>query len=95
VRSVEEVVRRLCAAWGGGVSYEVDSGSHPHESRTLKLDCAKARELLDWRPVWGLEEALGETVAWTRAWREGRDPRDLCQAQIARYAADASRLARP
>jgi CDP-glucose 4,6-dehydratase len=95
VRPVEEVVQRLCAAWGGGVTYEVDGGTHPHESRALKLDCAKARELLGWRPVWGIEEALGETVAWTRGWREGRDPRELCLAQMARHDADASRPGRP
>jgi CDP-glucose 4,6-dehydratase len=95
VRTVEEVVRRLCSAWGGGISFEVDRGPHPHESRTLKLDCAKARELLGWRPAWGLEEALGETVAWTRGWHEGRDPRELCLAQIARHAAVASRPGQP
>jgi CDP-glucose 4,6-dehydratase len=94
VRTVEEVVRRLCAAWGGGICYEVDGGPHPHESRALKLDCAKARELLDWRPAWDFEEGLAETVAWTRAWREGHDPRDLCREQIARHEADASRPGR-
>ena len=30
------------------------------------LDCAKARRLLDWRPRYGFDEGLGETVPWYR-----------------------------
>jgi CDP-glucose 4,6-dehydratase len=95
VRTVEEVVQRLCSTWGDGISYGIDSGPHPHEARALTLDCAKARELLGWRPTWGFAEALAQTVAWTRAWREGHDLREVCQAQIEQHAADASRPGQP
>ena len=89
VRTVEEVIRRCCAAWGPEAAYGVDAGEHPHESRTLKLDCAKARDLLGWRPSWGIEQAVTETVSWTRAWRAGGDPREICREQIARHVAAA------
>lgn len=91
VRTVEEVVRRCCAAWGPEAAWDVDAGEHPHESRTLKLDCAKAREQLDWRPSWGIEEAVAETVSWTRGWQAGDDPREICRDQIARHAAAGRR----
>lgn len=31
------------------------------------LDCSKARRMLEWRPRFSFEEALGETIAWYRA----------------------------
>ena len=34
-----------------------------HEIRHQYLSAAKARRLLQWRPRYGLEEALGETIA--------------------------------
>lgn len=37
------------------------------EIREQYLDASKARELLDWSPRYGMEEALGETIAWYRA----------------------------
>jgi CDP-glucose 4,6-dehydratase len=95
VRTVEQVARRLCAAWGDGAAYGVDAGSHPHESRALTLDSAKARALLGWRPAWGFEEAIAETTAWVRDWQEGRDPRDICRDQIARHAAALAALPGP
>lgn len=35
-----------------------------HEIPAQSLDCSKARARLGWRPRWGLEEALAETIAW-------------------------------
>jgi CDP-glucose 4,6-dehydratase len=36
------------------------------EIREQYLDAGKAREKLDWRPVYGMEEAIRETVDWYR-----------------------------
>jgi CDP-glucose 4,6-dehydratase len=38
-----------------------------HEIEKQYLDCSKARQMLDWKPQYTLEEALKETVAWYRA----------------------------
>lgn len=34
------------------------------------LDCSKARQVLDWTPMFTLDEGLGESIAWYR-WRLG------------------------
>ncbi|MBI5418635.1 MAG: CDP-glucose 4,6-dehydratase [Deltaproteobacteria bacterium] len=82
---VEWIVRRFCKAWGPGASYEVDKGEHPHETHFLKLDCSKARTRLGWSPRWNLEDAIDRVVAWTRAYKEKGDLREVCLRQIGQY----------
>jgi CDP-glucose 4,6-dehydratase len=83
---VEWLVRKLCAGWGGGASFEFDKGEHPHEAFYLKLDCAKARQELGWRPRWSLEKALEGIVSWTKAYREIKDLQKVCLQQIEEYS---------
>lgn len=61
----------------------------PHEAGLLKLDCAKARDLLKWRPVWDLKTALERTVSWYRGNFEGKPL--ASHADIKAYCAAASR----
>jgi CDP-glucose 4,6-dehydratase len=60
-------------------------GEHVHEAGYLKLDSSKARSELGWRPQWQLARALEMTVEWHKSWREGRDMREVCLAQIRTY----------
>ncbi len=90
-RTVEQVVRCLCAAWGEGAASILDPGPHPHEAHYLKLDCSKARAVLGWRPRWDLETAIDRVVAWTRVYQAGGDVRAACLAQIADYGAAVPR----
>ena len=69
----------------GGAGWVRDGERHPHEAGLLKLDSSKARQRLDWRPRWRLDEALSETVAWHSAWRRGEDMRTFTLQQITRY----------
>lgn len=84
-RPVEWIVRRICTLWGADAEYDVDTGDHPHEAHYLKLDCSKARSVLDWHPRWGLEKALAMIVEWNRRYCSGDDLRDVCREQIADY----------
>lgn len=86
VLPVSWVVGRFCRLWGGGASLAPDEGRHPHEARSLKLDCSKAKAELGWRPRWGIDEALERVVDWTKAFAapEG-DLLSLCLSQIAAY----------
>ncbi len=36
------------------------------------LDCAKARQMLGWRPQYSLEAGLQETISWYRHWHQAR-----------------------
>ena len=85
-RPVAEVVERVVKLWGDGLRWEPDPGSHPHEAILLRLDSAKARKRLGWRPRLALEEALAWTVDWYKAFLGRQDVRRVTLAQIARYA---------
>ena len=63
---VGEVVMRFKSRWDA-FDYEFKpDANQPHEAALLKLDCAKARTLLQWRPVWNGETTLEKTVDWYR-----------------------------
>jgi CDP-glucose 4,6-dehydratase len=87
-RPVAWLAGQLCTLWGEGAAYEIDSGEHPHEAHYLKLDCSKARDLLGWHPRWGLEKTLRSIVEWTRAYRDGKDVREVCLRQIEEYGGE-------
>jgi CDP-glucose 4,6-dehydratase len=85
-RDVGWVVARLCEKWGSGASFTIDEGSHPHEATFLKLDCSKARHLLNWRPRWDLDTAIDAIIQFTKAYRNGKDIKQGCLDQIDRYS---------
>lgn len=84
-RTVGTVVETLAALWGAGARWTVTGEPQPHEARFLKLDCAKAKARLGWRPRLGFDAALDRTVAWYRAHAEGRDMGAVTLSQIADY----------
>lgn len=88
-RPVQWIVERMVDAWGDGASWQLDGGEHPHEASYLKLDIAKARTRLNWRPQWRLPTALEQITAWHRAKLNNEDVRDLCLNQIAQYSIHA------
>lgn len=84
-RTVQWIVDRLTSDWGERASWRVDSGEHPHEAHTLRLDCSKARNLLGWRPRWDLETALQKIIAWHKAHLSNSDMRAATLGQIETY----------
>jgi CDP-glucose 4,6-dehydratase len=94
--SVGAVVEIAARHWGPGAGWVEDPGPKPHEARHLKVDAAKARIRLGWRPVLGLEEAVDWSVEWYRRQAAGEPARPLGQEQIARFEARmAGRKRRP
>ena len=65
--SVIEMVDRILALMGGGALRPVILNEASREIRRQYLDCAKARALLAWKPLYTLEQALEETIAWYAA----------------------------
>ena len=39
----------------------------------MKLDCSKIKSIFGWKPRWHIEEAIGQTVAWTKVYFEKGD----------------------
>jgi CDP-glucose 4,6-dehydratase len=71
-----EMVRTVLRLLGSDLQPDV-RGEATHEIRHQYLSAARARQVLDWRPRWGLEEALRETIAWYRAYLDGRFTKPL------------------
>ena len=90
--TVGEVVEAVLAEWGEGSWTGPAAGTHnPHEARFLKLDCSKAADLLDWRPVWDAPRALQMTTQWYRDfYREVGLAEGLTSRCLAEYVADAA-----
>jgi CDP-glucose 4,6-dehydratase len=85
-KSVGWIVKELAGQWGGGATWSVDQGDHPHEATYLKLDISKAKAHLDWSPRLDLAAALGMIVSWVRCYNEGQDMRHVTLEQIKRYS---------
>lgn len=83
VRSVQEVVQLLMPHWGSPASWHQDERFAPHEARSLKLDCSKAKELLRWHPRWSLEKAVEAIALWHQAYRSNDDMLKKMHEQIA------------
>jgi CDP-glucose 4,6-dehydratase len=84
-KPVEWLAQRLCAKWGSGASYSIDTGQHPHEAHYLKLDCSKTKSQLGWRPRWDTEQAIDSIAEWTLAYKQGQDVKKVCMKQIEEY----------
>ena len=88
-QTVEWVVDYL-ASLDDNLRYTADMGPTVHEAGLLKLDSARARSLLGWAPRWSIATALGRSLDWHRAWRDGADMTKVSLDQIAEYIAAAA-----
>ncbi len=86
VQPVSAVIDHAARFWGDKAGWQLDQGARPHEAHSLKLDCSKASTRLGWRPIWSLDRALRETVAWYKARHERHpDLRAFTNRQIEAY----------
>ncbi|MDE1914929.1 MAG: CDP-glucose 4,6-dehydratase [Sphingomonadales bacterium] len=90
-RPVRWIADQMVAQWNAqtgqslGWDHPAPTGSAPHEAAILKLDCAKARAMLGWRPALNLDTALQRIVDWHRHVADGGDARYISLAQLADY----------
>lgn len=82
--TVQWLVEQIAKYWPD-LKAEVTMTPQPHEAKTLKLDCSKARERLKCRERWTLPEAIQRTLAWHQQHRSGGDMRQFCFEQIEDY----------
>ena len=92
--SVQEVVEAAVREWGAG-EWRPAPGAveQPHEAGLLVLDAGKAERELGWRPVWGVDEAVGAAVGWYKAYAVGAGAgrlAGLCREDVARYGESAA-----
>jgi CDP-glucose 4,6-dehydratase len=83
-RSVQWLLSQLVTLMPG-TSWQQLGTEQVHEAGTLKLDSAKSRSRLKWRPRWNLTEAVAKTVEWHLAWAAGAQMRGASLQQIAAH----------
>jgi CDP-glucose 4,6-dehydratase len=83
--SVAELVERAMRSYGTEVKWHRDSTPNV-ELPELRIDSRKARQLLDWRPQFDIDEAIATTMAWYNCEISGGDVAALSRTQIASYA---------
>ena len=90
--TVEHVVQAFVRAWGEGTWFTPGQQHEaPHEAHTLKLDITKAADLLAWRPVWEIDQAVDAAAEWYRASvRDEGDPMLHTLDQIDDYVSSAA-----
>jgi CDP-glucose 4,6-dehydratase len=82
---VERIATKLVHMWGNGSSWVRDPLPSVHEDHVLRLDASKARVELGWQPKLQIETALEWTMAWYRAWKQGKNLAEFTGKQIVQY----------
>jgi CDP-glucose 4,6-dehydratase len=93
--TTQVVVEKLIDLWGSGAWQHTGSDDIKAETGLLRLNWEKAREKLNWRPVYSCDKALAEVTAWFRAYQEGRLMHDVCRQHIQAYTRQARQLKLP
>ncbi|VYT91977.1 CDP-glucose 4,6-dehydratase [uncultured Clostridium sp.] len=68
-----DLVDLFCKTWNGAAWVDHTEANAPHEANFLKLDCSKIKSVFGWKPRWHIEEAIEQTVAWTKVYFEKGD----------------------
>ncbi|MGZ4799682.1 MAG: CDP-glucose 4,6-dehydratase [Acidimicrobiia bacterium] len=82
---VGDLVDRLVSILGAKPARRGTEASAAVETNVLRLSSARATEVLGWRPVLDLDDAIDWTATWYRAHRDGEDMRKISIAQIEEY----------
>lgn len=85
LKEVKWVANYIKDLWSNDVSWKIDKNVHPHEAKTLKLDCAKANNILGWEPRLSLKDTLYMAVDWYKAYLKNKDMLAFTLKQIEEY----------
>ena len=83
--TTSELVSLFCDFWGENLSWENKSDGGPHEANFLKLDCAKIKNKLSWKPRFNVKQAVEKTALWYKAYFENKNVKNLMNMQIKEY----------
>jgi CDP-glucose 4,6-dehydratase len=91
--SVRNLVDSVIEEWGSGVAeLGIQDKTRP-EASTLKLDCTKAIDALNWKPSLNVGEAIRMTVTWYKEMLSGEaDMKEFTAHQIKVYSESIRRM---
>lgn len=78
------IADELIRLYGRGSCRTKSDPDAPKETKLLRLDNSKARNVLDWHPVWNVEKAMWYTVYWYQHY-SNEDVYAMCVQQIKEY----------
>ncbi len=78
------LVNLFCSLWRN-VIWMSKSDNGPHEASYLKLDCSKAKTILNWEPKWNIQTAMEKLIEWTDAYLNHEDINPIMDMQINEY----------
>ncbi|HEY8666521.1 MAG TPA: CDP-glucose 4,6-dehydratase [Tepidisphaeraceae bacterium] len=93
--TVRHIVEKVIEGWGAGTWNGPEAqaaAAQPHEANFLKLDITKASALLQWRPLYGVDEAVEQTVSWYRRRHEAQADFDAAAATLAQIRSYEERV---
>ncbi len=85
IKPVRWLVGVLVKQWKGGASREIEKSNTFHEAHCLKLNSAKAKTKLGWRPQWKLKKTLTKAMDWYKAYYNNQDMKRFTIDQICEY----------
>ncbi len=81
---VEDIVKKAIKTLGKW-EYKIQKDESMHEAGLLLLDNTKAKTLLGWSPQFWVDEALGRTLEWYRAYTDGEDMKRYSLEEIEKF----------
>lgn len=88
-RTVSEVLAGLIKQWPA-LQWHITTKLQPHEAQLLYLDSSKARNILNWHPVWDFDTTIAKTAMWYKKWLD--DASVISRQQLAEFIKDAGKL---
>jgi len=87
VRSVGWLAQKIVELWGKDACWQTTGQAQAHEAHHLKLDCSKAKAVLNWMPRTNLSLAMQWVVDWYKRYQAGEKPYAICRDQIFNFMA--------
>jgi CDP-glucose 4,6-dehydratase len=82
--STGDLVDKFCFYWKDA-RWEDRYDGGPHEANFLKLKCDKSKTKLLWKPTWGIDKAIENTVNWYKSYANGEDVAKITELQIKEF----------
>ena len=86
-KPVSWILDNMIKKWGDA-QWKLDTSSHSHEARYLKLDISKAKKKLGWKPLWSIDKSLNLIIEWHLHFLKESNVRDISLRQIELYKKD-------
>ena len=81
-KTVNELVFNISKYWNPE-SIRLSHFDEPYESKFLKLDISKSREMLNWQPKWDFDKTIEKTITWYKNfYLNKKNAIDLCLDDI-------------